>query len=527
MPSSVSDTSKSKTSTGTKILNSRDIFYFIKKNLLSFYQTAIAKYLLSALVVCVAGIVLYYLHLQIGYQAVSLIFLLLIALLPLLNFSPGPIFFAAVLSACIWNFFFIPPSYTFRIGKVEDALMFVTYFIIASVLGLLISRIRTQQIIINLREKRTATLYNLTGELSSSKSLDDVVKCAIHNLEEIFSVKVVFFFTDEDNLLQKIPHSFSTTVVDESEWNIANLVHHNYSIAGRFTNTMPITPFTYLPLMVKKESFGVIGLKFPADAIFNSDTENLLRTFVSQISIAVQREQLKELAKKNLVVSESEKLYKTLFDSLSHELKTPITTIIGAASSLKEERIIKNPDLLSNLAEETNIAAERLNRLVENLLDITRIESGNLRLQKNWGSIIDLINSAIAKIKLEGRHHITFEASDDLDIFEFDFPLLEQAILNILQNCVEYTPDGSVVSVFAKKFGNDILITISDNGNGIPENEINNIFKKFYRASGTKSGGIGLGLSIAKGFIEAHKGSISVKNKYSGGAEFSILMPIK
>jgi len=489
-------------------------------------QSSLMRYSLALLIIIILSVFLYSIHQSIGYQTVSLIFLLVITFLPLLNFGPGPIFLAALMSACIWNYYFIPPFFTLRIGKVEDALMFALYFIVASVSGLLISRISTQRIIINEREKRTSALYSLTQALSSSKSLDDVIGSAIQKLRETFNAEVVFLFSESENKLKAIPHSLSTFHIDDAEWNIAHWVYANSQKAGRFTNTLPITQAIYFPLNTKSGKLGVIGVSLPENAALNFDSESLLNVFLSQISVAIEREYLKEFAKNNLVIAESEKLYKTLFDSISHEIKTPITTIIGAVSSFKDDKILENKTVFLNLINETNIAAERLSRLVENLLDITRIESGNIKPNNEWHSIVDLINSALDKIKSKvGNHTVNFEVHNETGLLQFDYPLLEQAFVNIIHNSLEYTPADSTINVSAKKITGNIIVTISDNGKGFPENEIKNLFKKFYRVPGTKSGGTGLGLSIAKGFIEAHGGSITATNKKSGGAEFTILIP--
>jgi two-component system sensor histidine kinase KdpD len=410
---------------------------------------------------------------------------------------------------------------------VEDALIFVMYFIIASVSGLLISRIRTQQILINQREKKTAALYGLTRDLSSSKSLDDVTECAIRHLKGTFDSEVALIYCDAENKLNKKAHSASTFIIDGAEWNVAFWVFINSQRAGRFTGKLLITAATYFPLTSKSGNLGVIGLILPENSSFSEETESLLNTFLLQISIAVEREYLKELNKTRLVLAESEKLYKTLFDSISHEVKTPITTIIGAASSFKDEAIASNRDLLSKLINEINIAAERLNRLVDNLLDITRLESGNLKLKVEWHSVVDLINSVLNRMKNEyPDHKIIYIANEDALILQFDFPLLEQALTNIIHNSIEYTPPESIINISANKSAEFVIITIADNGGGFPEDSMQNLFKKFYRIPGTKAGGIGLGLSIARGFIEAHNGTVSASNRKSGGAEFVIKLPI-
>lgn len=491
------------------------------------WRSQLTKYFLSILIISVTGIILFFVKAHIGYQAVSLVFLFIVSLLPLLNFRPGPIFLAAVMSAFIWNFFFIPPSFTFRIGKIEDVLMFAMYFVIASVSGLLISRIRMQQLMLHQREKRTAALYNLTRNLSAAQSLDDVTESSIRQLNETFRAEVVFIYALDDKSLNKLPHPSSSFKIDDAEWNIAQLVFLSSESVGRFTDAIPsISQITYMPLFTKDRKLGVAGLLFPENSSLDEEMESLLHTFFSQISIAIEREYLKDLAKQNLVIIESEKLYKTLFDSVSHELKTPITTILGATTSLKDEKIMRNQSVFFRLIDEANIAAERLKRLVENLLDITRLESGILKLKKEWHSIADLINSASYKIKTEAAGHVfSFRVEENIGLCNFDYPLLEQALINIIHNCIMYTPADGKIEICAERKEEKIIITISDNGKGFPEEELKNIFKKFYRIPGTKAGGTGLGLSIAKGFIEAHGGTITAKNNKSGGAEFIILLP--
>jgi two-component system sensor histidine kinase KdpD len=272
---------------------------------------------------------------------------------------------------------------------------------------------------------------------------------------------------------------------------------------------------------------GVIGLNFKNEQRLSFDKEDLLNDMINQISKTIEREYLDELAKQSLLATESEKLYKTLFNSISHELKTPITTIIGAVSSFTDSKIFENKNSLNGIVNEINIAAERLHRLVENLLDMARLESGNLNLKLGWNSITDLIHSATQRLKNEsGSHKITNNIVEDI-VFPFDYALLEQAIINILHNSLIYTPAGSEITIEGIQQNYNYILNISDNGNGFSKDALTKLFTKFYRIPGTKTGGSGLGLSIAKGFIEAHGGTISASNKISGGAVFTIILPIK
>ncbi len=200
---------------------------------------------------------------------------------------------------------------------------------------------------------------------------------------------------------------------------------------------------------------------------------------------------------------------------------------MGAVSSINIENVFSNKLYLNNIIEEIRIAAERLNRLVINLLDMTRLESGNLNIKSDWNSVSDLVHSSLEKLKNEiGNHKIKTEIDDDI-VMKFDFILLEQALINILHNSLSYTHDTSEIIIEGKKQNKNLILKISDNGPGFDEEHLQNLFHKFFRLPGTKTGGSGLGLSISKGFIEAHGGTISASNKVGGGAIFIITLPIK
>ena len=489
-------------------------------------QSPFHRYVISFLLIILLTVIFYSVSHHIGYQTVSLLFLLTISILPLFNFGPGPILLAALSSAFCWDYFFIPPKFTFTIAKVEDTLMLIMYFIVASVAGLLTSKIRKQQLFLQQKEQRTSSLYNLTKELSSANTIDDIAEVTVNQIKRTFDSDVVIIFYESENKLRTKPHSSSTVALDDNEWHIANWVFMNGQKAGRFSNTLSLSSFTFYPLKSKSGSLGVVGIKTTNLQMLSFDQESLLDTFLTQIANTVEREYLNDVAKKSLLVQESEKLYKTLFNSISHELKTPITTIIGAASSLNDQKIFNNKSILNKLLEEINIAADRLNRLVENLLDMARLESGNLKLKLDWYSVADLINSVMNRMKSEiVERKIKINIQEDLPLLKLDFGLMEQALRNILHNSIEYSPKQSEIYIEAKRLNNNCIINISDSGKGFPEETLEKLFDKFYRIPGTKAGGTGLGLSISKGFVEAHGGSIAASNRPSGGALFSISIP--
>jgi two-component system sensor histidine kinase KdpD len=491
------------------------------------FSSPLSSYILSFAIVTVLTILFYSIQGNIGYQTVSLLFLLTITLLPLFNLGRGPILFGALLSAFCWDYYFIPPKFTFSIDKVNDVLMLIMYFIVAIISGLFISKIKKQQVFLKQKEERTSSLYNLTKNLSSASSFDDIADISVKQIANTFNSEVAIIFYDSIGKLKARQHASSTLTVDDSEWHIAQWTFLNNQKAGRFTNTLSLSSSTYYPLMSKSGILGVIGIRTNDDKPLSLEQENLLMTFMTQITNAVEREYLNEAAKSSFLAEESEKLYKTLFNSISHELKTPITTIISATSSFKDENLYENKPVLNKLIREINIAADRLYRLVENLLNMARLETGNLKPKLDWHSINDLINSVSSRIKGEMKDHkLITKVDEELQLFRFDFGLMEQALVNLIHNSIEYTSEGSEITIEAVQADSNCIINVMDNGKGFPEASLDKIFDKFYRIPGTKVGGTGLGLSISKGFIESHKGTIKAYNLKTGGAAFSIRIPM-
>jgi two-component system sensor histidine kinase KdpD len=254
----------------------------------------------------------------------------------------------------------------------------------------------------------------------------------------------------------------------------------------------------------------------------------MLQNFITQIASTLEREQLNEIARKSIAFVESERLYKTLFNSLSHELRTPIAAIVSASESLLDEKTSGQPSVRTRITSEIHAAADRLNRLIDNLLDMTRLESGRIKPVLDWCDLNDLINASLKKLHAElASHTVMVEAASDLPLVKLDFGLVEQAITNLLHNAALYTPPDSTIKLRASADADECIIVVADNGSGFPKEALARAFEKFYRVPGTRAGGAGLGLSIAQGFVQAHGGSITVENAKEGGAQFTMRFPIQ
>lgn len=467
-------------------------------------------------VVC-ASVIFYPLTNFVGYQAISLLLLFVVALLSLFV-NIGAVLSAAAISALIWNYFFIPPHYTFAIGLPQDALMFLTYFVIAAVTGILNSRIRT-------RRKHASALFAFTKNLLTVQTPDEAAEIAVRHISTFFNAEVAIFLGTPDGDIFTQAHPTSTLAVDKKEFGIAAWVYWNEKKAGKFTETFMPALATYYPISGPRYPLGVIGIRPKTDQAFTVDQESLLQNFIAQIASTLEREQLNELTKRTVIFAESEKLYKTLFNSISHELRTPIAAIVSASEAMRAH--MPNDAHQKEFVNEIHTAAERLNRLVENLLDMTRLESGQLAPKLDWCDVRDIINASIKKLEEELSHHtVQIDIPENVPLVKLDFGLIEQSITNVLHNASQYTPAETIVHIAVQKNDGELTITIRDNGPGFPSDAQKKLFEKFYRVPGTKAGGTGLGLSIAKGFIEAHKGTIAVSNHPLGGALFEIRIPI-
>jgi len=481
------------------------------------------QYLTVSLIVALTSILSYFVKDIVGYQTISVIFLFMVSLLALF-YGTGPVLFAATLSALIWDYFFIPPQFTFLIQKPFDILLLVMFFIVALVNGTLTSRVRRQEKKIRIREERTHALYQLTKDLNSVSGFDDVIKIAYDYINRYFKLECSIVVKNDMNQLEVIPLENSTIKLTESEMSIVNWVEKNSLKAGKFTNTLPSNEYTFYPLIGSSSALGVVVVK--QINIFTYGEEQFWESSLSQITGKYERELLRNATRKTYMISESEKLYKTLFNSISHELRIPIAAIMGSSETLLEQQLPE--PIQKELYSEINIASIRLNRLVENLLNMSRLESGRITPHPDWCDIQDLANSVSESLKheLEPFKFSVF-IPEDMPLIFVDFGLMEQVLHNLILNATQNAPAGSLIQLKVLMDNLTLRIQVIDQGTGFPETELASVFDKFYRGKNAKAGGTGLGLSIVKGFVEAHNGNVSASNGAKGGAVFTIKIPAK
>jgi two-component system sensor histidine kinase KdpD len=313
----------------------------------------------------------------------------------------------------------------------------------------------------------------------------------------------------------------------EKEQSVASWAFLHRQPAGRGTDTLPSAEGLHLPLLAGQRAVGVLSLRFRDPALLAADQRDLLDAFVRQIALVLDRQRLRDAEQQAKLVAESERLSRTLLNSISHEIRTPIAAITSAASNLSEARPDGAGDFEKAMVGEIQEAARRLNRLVGNLLSMTRLESGHVKAKLDWCDVSDLVQVTLREIAKDlAQHKITVGIAAGLPLVRMDFVLMQQVLTNLLLNAAVHTPPGTAVQVNAAVDADTLALTVADNGPGLPPDALPLIFDKFYRAPAAPAGGTGLGLAIVKGFVEAQGGQVKAGNRPGGGAVFTVQLPL-
>ncbi len=460
--------------------------------------------------VTVAGLLLP----AISHVAIGLIYLLAIIVISL-GVGRWPVLLAGVLSALVWEYVFIPPRFAIVIASAEDALLFGTYFVVALVAGQLTARIRLQAQNEHLREERATALLELTRILAEAPSFDAAVSAALRQVDALFGAKTMLGL-DRGSLRSHGGAGYELSAGDQlaAEW-----AYQHAQPAGRFTRTWSDAEGYYLPLRVDRGAVGVLGVKLPDREALSLAQRDLIEAFARQLALLAEREQLRAASEREKLLAASERLHRSLLDSVSHELRTPLAVIDAAIDGLAEA----DEPAREKLVTEVRIAARRLNRLVRNLLDQTRLESGALKPRLDWCNARDLVNAALdgTQDALADRP-LEISIPDDLPPIRADFALTEHALMNLVLNAAYHTPPRTPVCVSAGLEGDWAFVAVADRGPGFPANLRERLFRKFSRGDSARAGGLGLGLSIVRGLIQAQGGDVAVGDNPGGGAVVTI-----
>jgi two-component system sensor histidine kinase KdpD len=439
----------------------------------------------------------------------------------------GPSLLSTFLSVAFYDFFFIPPFYTFSVHDMRYFLTFIVMFVVAFVISRLTHRIREQVKASRQREMRTAALYNLSRELVHERGIERLCSVAIKHISEVFSSHVVILLPDVKGNMTVPITSQETFALDERESSVAQWVSDHRQRAGIGTDTLPGAMALYLPLFTSSRTVGVLGiLPGSSSSLFDQEQIHILESFANQIAMAIERALLSEETQAALLKAETETLRNLLLSSVSHDLRTPLAAITGAATTLLQQGISLDRNSKQELVTTIYEEAEHLNAIIRNILDMTRLESGAITVKKEWQSPEEIIGAVLNRFSEKLKDHpVSTNLPSDLPLVPFDPLLIEQVLMNLLDNAVKYTPPGTPLDLYASIKGDNLQIELADRGPGITSGEEKRIFEKFVRGSASR-GGIGLGLTICKAIIDAHGGRIWAENRPGGGAVFRFTLPI-
>lgn len=446
-----------------------------------------------------------------------------------LRVGRGPALFASFLAVVAFDVTVVPPYYSLAVSDTQYLLTFAAMFVTALAISTLTDRLKRQGIAARLRERRTAALLDLARDLAAIVDKPKLLESAAHHIAEVFDSQSAILLPDDHKKLIGATPADHMPIFDEKERSAAEWVFENGRPAGATTDTLPASLGLYIPLRSGENTLGVIALTGQHLQEFaDPDRLRLLEAYANIIAVALERAEFAETAKKAWERVESEFIRNTLLSGVSHDLRTPLAAITGSVSALIEGG--NNVDdsgrreLLDTIADE----ADRMEKLINNLLDMTRLESGRVEIHAEPYPLAEVISSVLgrAKKRLADRQvKVTIPA--DLPLILADGALLEQVIMNIIDNALQYTPPGSPLEMAACANTNYVEIRISDSGPGLPIDDPDRVFQKFYRAQNAASHrGVGLGLAICRQIMDLHHGGIRAENRPSGGASFIINIPI-
>jgi two-component system sensor histidine kinase KdpD len=438
-----------------------------------------------------------------------------------------PAMLTALLGVLAFDFFFVPPHITFVVADTQYLITFAGLLIVGLVISSLVARAQERADVIRVREIQTASLYYLSRDLAAAADIVTVLQAVIRNVEEALNARVVILLPEGERLDQLA--ASDGLLLDSKEQAVADWAFRNRQPAGRGTDTLISTGLIYLPLQTPASQLGVLGVRMEDELDYCcTESRRLLDAFATQAAMAIERVQFSHQAEQAQILQARENLERALLNSISHDLRTPLVTVTGVLASLRDEGAHFSEESRHELLDTAAGEAERLNRFVGNLLDMTRIEAGVIRLSHELCDVQDLVGCAMAAIKQRvGNRSIRIRLPDDLPMVPLDLVLMTQVLVNLLDNSLKYSPAESSIEISARLERGWLLLEIADQGPGVPEQDLKRVFDKFYRIPVPEGvGGTGLGLSICKGIVEAHNGSIKAINRAGGGLLMLIRLPL-
>ncbi len=487
-------------------------------------------YAATVVAVAIALAFAYLLRPVLGVESVDLIFLVAVIGIAY-NYGLLPSMFAAVLSMLAYNFFFLEPVYEFTIADPKNIAALIFFFFTAFVVSNLTAKVRAQANTARNRAGTTEALYAFSKKLAGIVSLDDLLWATAYQIAHSLKTDVVIVLPDADGVLRVKAGFPPEDDLDQAELGAAKWSFENNRAAGRGSETLPGAKRLFLPLRTGSGAIGVVGLARGQrpEMLLTPDERRLLDALMDQSAVAIERVRLAGQINEARLAAETERLRAALLTSLSHDLKTPLASILGAVTSLRQYRDHLDSPAREELVVTIQEEAERLSRFVSNLLDMTKIESGAIELDRQFVDIDEVVGAALQRVSaMLSEHRIAVELDANLPMLHLDVMLFEQVFVNLLDNAAKYAPPGSQITIRARRIFGSIAIEVLDEGSGIPEDRLERVFEKFHRVKqgDRQRAGTGLGLAICRGFVEALGGKIVAANRSDrSGAIFTITFP--
>ena len=472
-------------------------------------------------------------------EVINIAFLYILpVLLSAIWWGKWPSYLSAITGILALDFYFIEPIMTFTIGDVRYAWSFTIFLLLSALIGGRTNDLKKETKQARQEEKSTRAVYEFSRDIAAVVDTEAIARSLARQAGETIERKIIVLLTNEDGKiknqtsfdpkLSKANDKTVETTLSDAEVAVVAWIYKNKQPAGRSTDTLPGGNYLYVPIYTEEQVFGVVGIYLAQQKLTPSE-RRLIDAWVRLAAVAMERVRLSDQARHTDMLIEADKLRTALFNSISHELKTPLSAIMGSVSTLLEAEDLYSKEDRSELLNNIKDSSLRMERLIGNLLDTARLESGMMEIKSDWCDIEDIIGTTLRRMgDLVKKNQLTIHIEEDLPLIKADCVLIEQVFVNLIDNAIKYSDQQAEITIRAKKLKNEIEISIMDHGSGIPTEDLEKIFNKFYRVEQPKKvTGTGLGLSICKGIIEAHKGKIYAMNRSFGGAVICFTLPIE
>jgi two-component system sensor histidine kinase KdpD len=447
-----------------------------------------------------------------------------------LRLGRGPSAVTALLNVAAFDFFFVPPRYSFAVSDAQYLVTFGAMLTIALVIATLTASVRQQTRVAGARERRTALLYAMSRELAATRGIDNMARVAVRHVAEVFTAQAVVLLPAAGGKLRYPTDPPLESSFRHADLAVAQWVADHGRRAGLGSDTLPASPGLYVPLGDERRTVGVLAvLANNVRRVLLPEQSHLLGTFAGQIALALERARLAEVAEASSLAAERETLRNTLLASISHDLRTPLAVIAGAGSTLAQHGASLDEATRVQLARSVEIKAREMSELVTNVLELVRLESGQVVLRRDWQTLDDLVGSALTAYSDKlADHRIEVHLPAELPPVWVDATLIVQVFTNLFDNIAKYTPPGTraTVSAALEPERDFVRVTLDDEGPGLPAGDPARLFDKFQRGSdeGTVVG-VGLGLAICQAVVRAHGGEIEAQRRPGGGARLTFTLP--